>query len=512
MRPLSYSRARDGRSDALALAAGTPASAFLAGGTTEVDLIRAGISRLRHLVDINDLPLRGVEDLPDGGLRIGALARMSDVARDPAVVERFPAISQALLLGASQQLRNMASMGGNLLQRTRCAYLRDGISPCNKREPGSGCAALEGFNRGHAILGTSEHCIATHPSDLAVALAAFDAVVQTVSRTASAHRVRGLLPAPRRHARSVEHPLGRDELIVGIEVPGAPIARHSVYLKFRDRQSYEFALVSVAAALEIDDGVVTDARLALGGVATKPWRARLAEAALIGGPADETAFRLAAGAELEERGRAPAQRVQGRARERAPPSARSSRLDGRRHDAPSAPRSRASTGRPRSRAPRATRPRSRCRGWRTSPSSARRSRAAASTAIDADARGLPTASSPSSATRTCHRSQRSRTCCPRCSGRPRPARASSRCRTTSSTTPASRWRWSSPRPMSARSTPPRWCASRTRPRPSITTIDEGRDEAYEAERLFGGLMPGTQRARRRRRGARARPTCASTSP
>jgi xanthine dehydrogenase YagS FAD-binding subunit len=298
VRPLSYSRAATVE-DALALAAGTPGSAFLAGGTTQVDLIRAGIARSDHLVDINDLPLTGVEPLADGGLRIGALARMSDVARNPVVAERFPAISQALLLGASQQLRNMASLGGNLLQRTRCAYLRDGISPCNKRDPGSGCAALEGFNRGHAILGASEHCIATHPSDLAVALAAFDAAVHTVSR--DDERVIAiddffLLPGdtPER-----EHSLDGDELIVAIEVPGASIARRSVYLKFRDRQSYEFALVSVAAALEIDDGVVTDARLAFGGVATKPWRARLAEAALIGGPADRTAFRIAVDGELE---------------------------------------------------------------------------------------------------------------------------------------------------------------------------------------------------------------------
>jgi xanthine dehydrogenase YagS FAD-binding subunit len=298
VRPLSYSRPATVE-DALALAAGSPGSAFLAGGTTQVDLIRAGIARSDHLVDINDLPLTGVEALPDGGLRIGALARMSDVARNRGVVERFPGISQALLLGASPQLRNMASIGGNLLQRTRCAYLRDGISPCNKRDPGSGCAALDGFNRGHAILGAGEHCIATHPSDVAVALAAFDAVVHTERR--DDRRVIAiddffLLPGdtPQR-----EHPLDGDELIVAVEVPGARIARRSVYLKFRDRQSYEFALVSVAAALEIDDGVVTDARLAFGGVATKPWRARLAEAALIGGPADRSAFRLAVDAELE---------------------------------------------------------------------------------------------------------------------------------------------------------------------------------------------------------------------
>jgi xanthine dehydrogenase YagS FAD-binding subunit len=298
MRPLSYTRVATVE-DAVALVARDPAGEFLAGGTTEVDLIRAGIEQPDHLVDINDLPLSAVEDLPDGGLRLGTLARMSDVARAPGVVERYPAISRALLLGASEQLRNMASMGGNLRQRTRCAYLRDGISPCNKRDPGSGCAALEGFNRGHAILGTSEHCIATHPSDVAVALVAFDAVIHTV--TADAERSIACddffpLPGDTPH---LEHPLDRGELIVAIEVPGAPIARRSVYLKFRDRQSYEFALMSVAAAVEVDGGVVTGARLAFGGVATKPWRARRAEVALVGAPADEASFRRAAAAELE---------------------------------------------------------------------------------------------------------------------------------------------------------------------------------------------------------------------
>ncbi len=297
MRPLTYDRA-ESVDDALSLVGANPGAAFLAGGTTEVDLIRAGISPTEHLVDINDLPLAAVEDLPGGGLRIGALARMSDVARLPAVVERYPAISRALLLGASQQLRNMASMGGNLRQRTRCAYLRDGISPCNKREPGSGCSALEGFNRGHAILGTSEHCIATHPSDVAVALAAFDAVVHTVrpdGERAIALEDFFLLPGDSPH---LEHPLDADELIVAIEVPGLALARRSTYLKFRDRQSYEFALVSVAAALEIDGGIVTGARLALGGVGTKPWRARRAEELLVGAPADAASFRRAADAEL----------------------------------------------------------------------------------------------------------------------------------------------------------------------------------------------------------------------
>jgi xanthine dehydrogenase YagS FAD-binding subunit len=298
MRPLAYSRA-SGVDDAIRLAAADPASAFLAGGTTEVDHIRAGLARPDHVIDINDLPLDAVEEAADGGLHIGALARMSDVANAPLVRERYPAIAQALLLGASEQLRNMASMGGNLRQRTRCAYLRDGISPCNKREPGSGCSALDGFNRGHAILGGSEHCIATHPSDVAVALTSFDGAVHTVGPDGERSIAIDdffLLPGT---TPNVEHPLAHGELIVGIDVPATPIARHSVYLKFRDRQSYEFALVSVAAAVAVENGVVADVRVALGGVATKPWRARQAEALLLGGPADTEAFRRAAAAELD---------------------------------------------------------------------------------------------------------------------------------------------------------------------------------------------------------------------
>lgn len=298
MRPLAYSRAT-GVEDALRLAAADPASAFLAGGTTEVDHIRAGLARPDHVIDINALPLDAIEEAGDGGLRIGALARMSDVARAAVVAERFPAIAQALVLGASEQLRNMASMGGNLRQRTRCPYLRDGVSPCNKREPGSGCSALDGLNRGHAILGGSEHCIATHPSDVAVALTAFDAVVRTAGPDGERSIAIDdffLLPGSTPEA---EHPLAHGELIVGLDVPAAPVGRRSMYLKIRDRQSYEFALVSVAAALTVQDGVVGDVRLALGGVATKPWRARRAEAVLLGGPADAGAFARAAAAELD---------------------------------------------------------------------------------------------------------------------------------------------------------------------------------------------------------------------
>jgi xanthine dehydrogenase YagS FAD-binding subunit len=296
MRPLSYARASD-VDGAIAAVRQRSDAAFLAGGTTEVDLVRQNVLRPGLLVDINDLPLNRVDDLPGGGLRIGALARMSDVAQAPGVLQRFPVISQALLLGASAQLRNMASMGGNLCQRVRCSYFRDATSPCNKRDPGNGCAALDGFNRGHAILGTSNACIATHPSDVAVALVALDAVVHTRGpRGERAIPVDDffLLPGdtPER-----EHPLEHGELIVAIEVPAAPAGR-SVYLKFRDRESYEFALVSVAAAVRTADGAVVDVRLALGGVGTKPWRARRAERSLLGRPAAEASFAEAAQEEL----------------------------------------------------------------------------------------------------------------------------------------------------------------------------------------------------------------------
>jgi xanthine dehydrogenase YagS FAD-binding subunit len=296
MRPISYSRATDvaGAVEAVTI---DPLSDYLAGGTTEIDLLRQNVLTPRRLVDIGRLPLTGVEELP-GGLRVGALSRMSDVARHPLVRERFPMVAQALEMGASPQLRTMASIGGNLLQRTRCSYYRDGVSPCNKREPRSGCAALTGVNRGHAVLGTSEHCIATHPSDLAVPLAALDARVHT--RTALGERTHAiedffLPPGDSPHR---EHPLEHGELITAVEIPETPMARSSLYLKVRDRASYEFALASVAACLTLDGTIVTGVRLALGGVATIPWRARRAEVALLGAVAGRDSFARAAREEL----------------------------------------------------------------------------------------------------------------------------------------------------------------------------------------------------------------------
>ncbi|WP_255946035.1 FAD binding domain-containing protein [Streptomyces odontomachi] len=298
MRTISYTRPSD-VPGAIAAVTADPGSAYLAGGTTEIDLLRLDVLRPRHLVDVGRLPLTAIEDLDDGGMRIGAMCRMSDVAESPAVARKFPMLSQALLQGASPQLRHMASMGGNLMQRVRCSYYRDTESACNKRVPGSGCAALDGVNRGHAVLGTSEQCIATHPSDLAVALVALDAMVHVEGETGP--RVIPaddffLLPGdtPER-----EHPLAPGELITAIGLPAVPMARGSLYLKVRDRASYEFALASVAVALALQDGVIQEVRLALGGVATKPWRARRAEAVLTGQPPGADLFDRAAVEELE---------------------------------------------------------------------------------------------------------------------------------------------------------------------------------------------------------------------
>ena len=297
MRSFSYLSAPD-VGTALRTVADSEDVKFLAGGTNLVDLMREGIEHPATIVDITRLPLTGIEELPDGTLRVGALVSNSRLAADPLVRTRYPVLAQAILLGASAQLRNMATVGGNLLQRTRCMYFYDETSACNKRTPGSGCDAIGGFSRGSAVLGTSEHCIATHPSDMAVALAMLDAVVEVQSvrgirrvPIADFHRLPGDTP----HLETV---LAADELITSVELPPVPVAAHSRYRKVRDRASYAFALVSVAAALAVEDGRVTDVRLSLGGVGTKPWRAARAERVLLGRPATEEAFRRAAKAEL----------------------------------------------------------------------------------------------------------------------------------------------------------------------------------------------------------------------
>ena len=272
---------------------------FVAGGTTLLDLMKLNVELPLQVVDINRLPLDKIEPLPDGGLKIGATVRNADLAHDPIVQRDYAVLSQALLAGASAQLRNMATTGGNLLQRTRCYYFRDTAMPCNKRAPGSGCGAIDGYNRIHAILGQSEHCIATHPSDMCVALAALEAIV----------RVRGPngereIPISDFHRLPGDTPdrdtnLKPDELIVAVDLPAMPFATRSHYLKVRDRASYAFALVSVAAALDLDSNkTIKAARVALGGVAHKPWRAEKLENVLAGKKADENTFRAAAEAEL----------------------------------------------------------------------------------------------------------------------------------------------------------------------------------------------------------------------
>jgi xanthine dehydrogenase YagS FAD-binding subunit len=271
--------------DAALAARGT----FLAGGTTLVDLMKLNVLTPQHVLDINELPLRGIDS--SDGLRIGALERMSDIAAHPGV---YPAISRALLLSASQQLRNMASIGGNLLQRTRCSYFRDVATPCNKRQPGSGCPALAGANRMHAVLGTSDHCVATHASDVAVALVALDAEITLVSE--DGERVVPLADfyRPPGDTPDVENDLRPGELITEVHVPRKDWAAHSTYVKVRDRQSYEFALCSAAVALDVRDGRVADARVAAGGVATVPWRLPAVEDALRGKPATLASFEEAA--------------------------------------------------------------------------------------------------------------------------------------------------------------------------------------------------------------------------
>jgi xanthine dehydrogenase YagS FAD-binding subunit len=301
MRPYTFDQARTVRE---AVRGAGPDTAFLAGGTTLVDLMKLEVMTPERVVDINGLPLDGIT-LDRKGLHIGALERMGDVAAHAAVREHYPMVAQALELSASAQLRNMASIGGNLLQRTRCGYFRDVTTPCNKREPGSGCSALEGINRGHAVLGTSDACIAAHPSDLAVPLVA----LSTVVHVASARGARSVpldtfytLPGS---TPDVENVLRPGELITGITVPRSPWAAHSLYLKIRDRQSYEFALTSAAVALQLRGTTIAHARIAVGGVGTRPWRLPAVERALTGRPATSATFeaavtRAADGAEPRE--------------------------------------------------------------------------------------------------------------------------------------------------------------------------------------------------------------------
>lgn len=297
MRDFNYTRALD-VDEAIRSVSGDEQAVFVAGGTNLIDLMKEGVARPGRLVDINRIGLADIAQLPDGGLRLGALATNAATAYHPLVERRYPLLAQAILAGASAQLRNMATTGGNLLQRTRCYYFYDTALPCNKRAPGSGCAAKTGYNRIHAILGASEHCIAVHPSDMCVALAALEAVIQVSGpdgpRTisfAAFHRLPGDTP-------ELDTNLRHGELITAVDLPPRGFAEHCAYLKIRDRHSYAFALVSVAAALELADGVIREARLALGGVAHRPWRDESAEALLRGQPTNVDTFNRAAEALL----------------------------------------------------------------------------------------------------------------------------------------------------------------------------------------------------------------------
>lgn len=299
MKPFAYSRSLEAVAAARQVA-GDPAAKFIAGGTNLLDLMKSGVELPDRLVDIARLPLAEITTLPGGGVRIGAMARNSATANHPLIRENYPVLTQAFLAGASPQLRNMATIGGNLMQRTRCPYFYDPAMSCNKREPGTGCSALEGFNRMHAILGASEQCIAVHPSDMCVALAALDAVMRVQGPEgereipfAEFHRLPGDTPKQDTNLR-------HGELITAVDLPALAFAKRSHYLKVRDRASYEFALVSVAALLDAEDGRIREARIALGGVAHKPWRAREAEKILSGAQANEETYRQAAEAALSE--------------------------------------------------------------------------------------------------------------------------------------------------------------------------------------------------------------------
>jgi xanthine dehydrogenase YagS FAD-binding subunit len=276
--------------DAVRQIAADPKAKFIAGGTNLIDLMKEDVERPTRLIDISRLPLKNVEETPEGGLRIGALVPNSDLAYHPLIAQRYPMLASALLAGASAQLRNMASTGGNLLQRTRCCYFYDIATPCNKREPGSGCSAITGLNRMHAILGTSEACVATHPSDMCVALAALDATVHVTGPAGARviafsdfHRLPG--DTPQRDTN-----LEQNEIVTAVELPARDFAANYTYLKIRDRLSYAFALVSVAAALELEGDMIKEARIALGGVAHKPWRDPSVEATLRGRSAGHSTF------------------------------------------------------------------------------------------------------------------------------------------------------------------------------------------------------------------------------
>jgi xanthine dehydrogenase YagS FAD-binding subunit len=299
MREFRYERPADVSSAVTALA-GSPNGRFLAAGTNLVDHMRLGIATPDLLVDVRQLTSDQITELSDGSVRIGAAVRNSDLAADRRIRRRYPMLSEALLSGASGQLRNVATTGGNLLQRTRCVYLQDLSTVCNKRQPGTGCSAIDGYNRDHAIFGASEHCVATHPSDMAVAMVALDAKLRTQGPDGERS-----LPLIELHRLPGDQPdrdnvLNHGELITAIDIPPLGFVTNSRYRKVRDRASYAFALVSLAAALDVADGVVRDVRLALGGVAHKPWRATKAEEALRGVPASEDNFRAAAQAELAD--------------------------------------------------------------------------------------------------------------------------------------------------------------------------------------------------------------------
>ncbi|MDO3647014.1 FAD binding domain-containing protein [Nocardia mangyaensis] len=297
MREFAYERATDAGQAVTAVLA-DPEAVFLGAGTNLVDHLKLGITAPGRLVDVSRLPFDEIIERPGGGMRIGAAVRNADLAAHPLIRARYPMLSAALLAGASAQLRNLATTGGNLLQRTRCAYFQDPSTPCNKREPGSGCSAIGGCDREHAVLGASDQCIATHPSDMAVAMAALDAVVRVLGARGERE-----IPVTRLHRLPDAEPdrdtvLEHGDLITAVELPALDWARRSTYRKVRDRASYAFALVSVAAALDLADGVVRDARIAFGGLAHKPWRAYDAEAALRGKAATEANFAAAAEAEL----------------------------------------------------------------------------------------------------------------------------------------------------------------------------------------------------------------------